>query len=114
MTDTQTGFVLTRSSVSRYGRTELEYWLATDFGPVLLTVSGQRPVFFIAQEHAASAEASLNKLGRGNYEVKPLELKTFQGLAVSAVYSATPSDAYHAQDLLKRAGRLLITQAQLA
>ena len=35
MTDTHTGFVLTRSSVSRYGRTELEYWLATDFGPVL-------------------------------------------------------------------------------
>ena len=108
MTDTYTGFVLTRSSVSRYGRTELEYWLATDFGPVLLTVSGQRPVFFITQEHGASAEASLNKLGRGNYEIKSLDLKTFQGLAVSAVYSATPSDAYHAQDLLKRAGLELL------
>jgi len=104
MTDTHTGFLLTRSSVSRYGRTDIEYWLATDLGPVLLTISGQRPVFFIEQQHGVSAQTSLKGLGRGDYEVKPLALKTFQGASVSAVYTATSSDAYHVQDFLKRAG----------
>ena len=37
MTNPHTGFLLTRSIVSRYGRTKLEYWLVSDFAPVLLT-----------------------------------------------------------------------------
>lgn len=108
MTEIHSGFLLTRSSVSRYGQTELEYWLASELGPILLTVSGQRPLFFIQQEHATKAVTSLNGLGRdsrrGEYEVKPLELKTFQGAQVSAVYTSALADAYHVQDYLKRSG----------
>ncbi|MFT4635670.1 MAG: DNA polymerase-2 [Arenicella sp.] len=107
MTEIHTGFLLTRSSVSRYGRTDIEYWLASDLGPVLLTVADQRPLFFIAQEHGIKAETSLKGLGRdaskADYEVTPLDLKTFEGRPVSAVYTATSSDAYHVQDSLKRA-----------
>jgi DNA polymerase-2 len=108
MSETHTGFLLTRSSVSRYGRTELEYWLASDLGPVLLTVSGQRPLFFIEQEHMLKADVSLKGLGRdpgrNDYELKPLALKTFNGTPVSAVYTATSRDSYHVQDYLKRSG----------
>jgi len=104
MTEIHTGFLLTRSSVSRYGRTDIEYWLASDLGPVLLTVSDQRPMFFVEQEYGIRARASLKGLGRGDYEVKPLTLKTFAGSPVSAIYTATTGDAYHVQDSLKRAG----------
>lgn len=108
MTNIHAGFLLTRSSVSRYGQTVLEYWLASELGPVLLTVSDQRPLFFIAQEHAAKAVTSLNGLGRNSrraeYEVKPLTLKTFQGTAVAAVYTSNLADSYHVQDYLKRSG----------
>lgn len=108
MTETQTGFLLTRSTVSRYGRTELEYWLASELGPVLLTISDQRPLFFIEQEHAFKAEISLKGLGRdssrNDYEVKPLALKTFNETPVSAIYTATSRDSYHVQDYLKRSG----------
>lgn len=107
MSEIHSGFLLTRSSVSRYGRTDIEYWLASDLGPVLLTVPDQRPLFFVEQEHGIKAEISLKGLSgggdRGNYEVKPLALKTFKGMAVSAVYTATTSDAYHVRDSLKRA-----------
>jgi len=119
MSEIHFGFLLTRSSVSRYGRTDIEYWLASDLGPVLLTVPDQRPLFFVEQEHGIKAETSLKGqsggqsggmsggmsggLTRGNFEVKPLALKTFEGSAVSAVYTATTSDAYHVRDSLKRA-----------
>ncbi|MFQ3247525.1 MAG: DNA polymerase-2 [Arenicella sp.] len=111
MSEIHSGFLLTRSSVSRYGRTDIEYWLASDLGPVLLTVPDQRPLFFVEQEHGIKAETSLKGLSggmsgglaRGNFEVKPLALKTFEGSAVSAVYTATTSDAYHVRDSLKRA-----------
>lgn len=103
MTETHTGFLLTRSTASRYGRTELEYWLASDLGPVLLTVSDQRPLFFIEQEHTHAADTSLKGLG-SDYDVKPLALKTFAGNAVSGVYTSNSRDAYHVQDHLKRSG----------
>lgn len=103
MTPIHTGFLLTRSSVSRYGRTEIEYWLATDHGPVLLMVGEQRPMFFVEQQHADKARASLKGLNH-QYEVKPLPLNTFSGVPVSAVYTATLSDSYHVQDSLKRSG----------
>ena len=107
MSEIHTGFLLTRASVSRYGRTDIEYWLASDLGPVLLTVPDQRPLFFVEQEHGIKAESSLkglsNGVARGHYEVKPLNLKTFKGSAVSAVYTATVGDAYHVRDSLTRA-----------
>lgn len=104
MTNIHVGFLLTRSSVNRYGRTDLEYWLASDLGPVLLTVSDDRPMFFVEQEHAVNAIRSLNDIDRGAFEVKPLDLKTFSGAPVSAVYAAKLSDMYHVRDSLKRAG----------
>ena len=108
MTEIHSGFLLTRATVSRYGRTELEYWLATDLGPVLLIVPDQRPLFFIAQESALKAQASLNGLdGRSDHakdEIKPLALKTFDGVAVSGVYTASTRNSYHVQEYLKRAG----------
>jgi len=104
MTNIHVGFLLTRSSVNRYGRTDLEYWLASDLGPVLLTVSDHRPLFFVEQEHAVNAIRSLNDIDRGAFEVKPLDLKTFSGAPVSAVYAAKLSDVYHVRDSLKRAG----------
>jgi DNA polymerase-2 len=115
MTDIHTGFLLTRSSSSRFGRTEIEYWLASDMGPVLLSIRDQRPMFFVEQTHAARVSASFKNLSfdpnslpnskphyESPYEIKPLALKTFSGALVSAVYASTLSDAYTVQDYLKR------------
>ncbi len=105
MTEMHSGFLLTRSSLSRYGRTDLEYWLATDLGPVLLTVSGQKPLFFIEQHSALQlVESGHRGMNKNKYELKSLELTTFDGLTVSAIYSPTPSDAYHLRDSLINAG----------
>ncbi len=104
MTEVHTGFLLTRASVSRYGRTDLEFWLKTDLGPVLLTVPDQRPLFFIEQVHNIKNESSFNGHNRGAIDVKPVNLKTFDGAYVSAVYTATSSDAYRARDSLTQAG----------
>ncbi|WP_180834596.1 hypothetical protein, partial [Vibrio parahaemolyticus] len=47
----QQGFLLTRQARDIKGQTQIELWLATEAGPTQLLVNGEKPVFFIAQEH---------------------------------------------------------------
>ncbi len=94
------GFVLTSASRDVAGGIVIEYWLATDHGPVKLSVNGERAVFFIESQYADS----LRNLDNNAITVKPLALRTFGGQPVSAVYAQTNRDFFHIQDVLKPGG----------
>lgn len=102
MSVTHHGFVLTRTSINRYGRTDIEYWLATDNGPALLIIPAQRPVFFIAQRDVEVLIGQTSKPSSPRFEIKALDLRTFDGTPVSAIYTATTTDSYQIQRLLKQ------------
>ena len=104
MSETYHGFVLSRASVNRYGRTDLEYWLASDIGTVLLTIPAQRPVFFIKQSDVDTLIGQTQKYTSPRYQIKPLGLTTFTDQAVAAIYTTTSSDAYQVTRTLKQAG----------
>ena len=97
------GLLLTRNSLDRNNSTELQYWVTTDKGPVLLRIANQKPVFFVSQSQLANVEAGLRKSFPA-CSVKLLELKTFSGESVSAIYNSTIHQHYRCQDFLKQAG----------
>ncbi len=97
------GFLLTRSSRDRRGGTEIEFWLASDDGPVRLLVHGERPVCFLPAAAATRAVDILRPLG-ASVEVSPLALRTFAGEPVAALYTRSIADQYTAQDLLGSRG----------
>ncbi|MGI9274031.1 MAG: DNA polymerase II [Endozoicomonas sp.] len=95
-----TGFLLSRHSRDRGGRTEITLWLVTDTGPARLLVENEKPVFFIPVEYRELATDLLQQSAI-SHELKPLELKTFQLQLISACYFPTLDAFYRAQDLLK-------------
>jgi DNA polymerase-2 len=97
------GFLLTRASRDRGGSTEIEFWVATDGGPVRLLVAGERPVCFLGADRATLAKEVLRPLGE-TVEVSPLDLRNFAGEAMAAVYTRTMADQYTARDLLASRG----------
>ena len=97
------GFLLTRSSRDRRGATEIEYWVATDDGPVRLLVDGERTVCFVARDDAERAGTALRPLG-GSVSVEPLALRTLSGSPVAAVYTRTIGDRQVAEDILGNRG----------
>ena len=97
------GFLLSRASRDKNGRPEIEYWVATDFGPVLLRIRHERPVLFIAHADMQASQQVIASLN-GRYELKPLALKTFKGEAVVAIYSANIHHSFQIQQSLKAAG----------
>ena len=102
MSDIHLGFLLTRSS-RESDQTEIEYWAATDLGPVLLRIPAQRPLFFIKQQNLKQVQQILDQAERP-FEVKAIELKTFDGQPAAAVYSSTSRNSYVASRQLSRAG----------
>lgn len=99
----QQGFLLTRSSYDRKNSTVIEYWVATDQGPVRLLIEGERPVFFISAEFMQAARKALDPL-QPQVELRGLELKQFNGTRAAGIYSPTISDHFTAQDLLQHQG----------
>jgi hypothetical protein len=60
----------------------LDFWSSTPDGPMSVSLHGQQALFFIRQANAATVEA-LPGTGAG---IKPLELLSFGGDPVRAVY----------------------------
>ena len=96
----QQGFILTRSSRDRAGRLDIEYWLATDQGPALVSVSSERAVFFIKAQESESVAQALHALG-GDIEITELALSDFQGNPLAAVYANTLQCFYRALEYLQ-------------
>ncbi len=96
------GFLLTRSSRDRNGSTQIEYWVATDDGPVRLRVNGERTVCFVPADEMMRSREVLNALG-DTVCVEPLDLKTFSGHPVCAVYTKTIQSRHLALERLQEA-----------
>lgn len=98
----QQGFLLTQQSMDVGGKPIIQCWLATNDGPVKLTIDGQQPVFFIASSQQGNA---LNVLRDENISCQPapLNMQTFDLLSVTALYFNNIKDARSASYLLKQA-----------
>lgn len=79
------GFILTRNWRDAPAGTELEYWLATDAGPLKVLLTAQTSVAFVASQHQAAVEARLK--AQPGVELRKLELKTFQQAPVLGIYA---------------------------
>lgn len=99
MTQTQQGFLLTRQSRDNHNQTEVILWLATDQGPTKLVISGEKPVFFVLQKHIEAIEQILKEHDH-QYEIKPLNLKTFAQGPVAGLYFDSIHGFYTAKELL--------------
>ncbi|WP_445288575.1 DNA polymerase II [Variovorax atrisoli] len=79
------GFILTRHWRDAAAGTEIEYWLATDAGPLKVVLTAQTSVAFVAARHRAAVEAALAAMP--GVEIRELHLKTFQQEPVVGLYA---------------------------
>ena len=79
------GFILTRHWRDAPAGTEIEYWLATDAGPMKVVLTAQTSVAFVEARHRAAVEAQLAAMP--GMQLRELELKTFQQEPVVGVYA---------------------------
>ncbi|WP_395322187.1 DNA polymerase II [Variovorax sp. UC74_104] len=79
------GFILTRHWRDAPAGTEIEYWLATDSGPMKVVLTSQASVAFVAARHRAAVQAQLAAMP--GMELRELDLKTFQREPVVGVYA---------------------------
>jgi DNA polymerase II len=96
------GFLLTRNWRDTAGGIELEFWFATDKGPICALIPDQRSVFFLRESQCESA-ANLLRAERG-VEFKVVALRDFSMEAVKAVYFSRHRSMRRAADLLRAQG----------
>jgi DNA polymerase-2 len=96
------GFLLTRNWRDGDRGIDLEYWFATERGPICVLVQEQRSLFFLTQSEVEQAK-SLLRSERG-VEFKPVELKDFSLAAVEAVYFRRHQQLRRSADLLRQHG----------
>ena len=95
-------YLLTRQWVDERDGVRLDFWLASDRGPLAVSIHRQQALFFI---HQADSDETLKQLqGVRGVSVKPLQLKTFDQKPVSAVYFDSQQQLYRARDKLADAG----------
>lgn len=82
------GFILTRHWRDLAEGTEVEYWVATEIGPIKVLLTQQTSVAFVPARHRAAVQAQLANLqGLQGLELKELGLKTFEQEPVLGVYA---------------------------
>ncbi|MFK7976776.1 MAG: DNA polymerase II [Halioglobus sp.] len=96
------GFLLTRQWRDTSQGVELEFWFSTHQGPLCVTVTAERPVFFLSADSRAQAEEVL-AAARPD-EVKPLALRDFSLSPVVGLYFKQYRAARRAADRLREAG----------
>lgn len=79
------GFILTRNWRDTSAGTEIEYWLATDAGPLKVVLTKQTSVAFVEAQHKAVVQAQL--LGASEMHIKELDLKSFRNQPVLGIYA---------------------------
>lgn len=96
------GFLLTRNWRDTAGGIELEYWFATDAGPLCAIIRGQRSVFFVERSQLERAGGVLD--AEVGVEVKPVGLRSFGLEPVVAVYCPAYRQARRLADTLRGLG----------
>lgn len=99
---TYDGFLLTRQWRDTPAGVELEFWFATHHGPACVTVTGERPVFFLPRNQQDKAEALL--VAERPDDVKALGLRDFSLQPVVGLYFKQYRAARRAADKLREAG----------
>lgn len=99
---TYDGFLLTRQWRDTPTGVELEFWFATHHGPACVTVTGERPVFFLPRNQQDKAEALL--VAERPDDVKALGLRDFSLQPVVGLYFKQYRAARRAADKLREAG----------
>lgn len=94
------GRVLTRHAIHRHGSLVLQYYLATEQGPVLVEVQGTEHICFCLQTDVAALQ--LQTPGQALRFV-PLTLKSFKDGAVSGVYAKSSNSLRTLQRIAKDA-----------
>lgn len=84
MAQAREGFILTRHWRDTPQGTEVTFWLATDNGPLHVTLPPQESVAFIAADHVARAQQTLSN--EHGFRLTPLELKDFHRRPVYGLY----------------------------
>lgn len=84
--DIQQGFVLTRQARDFSGQTQIDIWVSTPKGPTLLTVQGEKPIFFIEQSNIDTCQRLAKEAGIA-CEIKPLELTNFSHTPLAGCYT---------------------------
>ncbi len=102
MTAVTPGFLLTRQWADDRDGLRLDFWLSTAEGPMAVSIHGQQALFFIRERDVAAATELLAN-NRG-VSIKPLQLRAFDGEAVSAVYFDSQQQLYRARDRLAQQG----------
>ncbi len=92
------GFLLTRQWQDTPQGIRLDFWISTEKGPLEVSIHQQRAIFFIDQKDSVRTEALLTQSSSG--EVRPLQLKKFDGGAVAGVYFKSQQQLYRARELL--------------
>ncbi|WP_319781584.1 DNA polymerase II [Oceanisphaera sp. IT1-181] len=103
MTTIEQGFLLTRHSRDRHGRSEIIYWLNTAKGSVRLQLSGERPLFMVPIEQRTQAEHTLNQ-AQLPYVWSELGLQTLELAPVAVLYFTSIAQHRAAADALRAAG----------
>lgn len=79
------GFILTRNWRDTNTGTEIEYWLATESGPLKVVLTKQISVAFVEAQHKAVVQTKL--LGVSDMYWRELDLKSFQNQPVLGIYA---------------------------
>ena len=99
---TQQGFLLSRNWRDHGAGIELEYWFATDKGPLRCVITEQRSVFFLRHGELEAARPVLSAQQR--LEVKALDLRAFDGDPVHGCYFHSYRQARQCADVLRDMG----------
>ncbi len=102
MSQARQGFLLTRHWRDTPRGTEVDFWLATDEGPVKVRLPYQESVAFIPQSQQSEAERLL--AGESQYRLTPLPLKDFQRQPVSGLYCRQHRQLMRLEKLLRDGG----------
>ncbi len=95
-----TGFLLTRHWRDTPSGICLDFWVASEQGPVHVSIPNQQAIFFIRTADSDSVAALLKRIGA--ISIKPLNLQSFRFELMSGVYFDSQQKLYRARDLLKQ------------
>jgi len=96
------GFLLTRNWRDTRDGIELEYWFATDSGPLCALVRGERSVFFLEQSELEQARGLLE--AEPGLELKPVQLRSFRLAPTVGIYCPGYRQVRRLADALKNLG----------
>ncbi|OED41378.1 DNA polymerase II [Endozoicomonas sp. (ex Bugula neritina AB1)] len=95
----QAGFLLSRYSRDRSGRTEIVLWVVTDEQPARLVIEQEQPVFFVTADDFEKVVMCLQR-AQVPFHSRELSLKTFQQQFVKGLYFQTNDAAFRGRDVL--------------